>query len=172
MNIKQIFKTVTNKVVDYLQKPTVKCKVKGFDFSVEKKHVPDPANDNENISYYELSVRANGQNPEYPEDKEPTICRYSIGLNNEQRNAIGNNHSQMPDGRWIKFELTETFSNSNTAYIGKKMPPHHTVMINAHYKRNDGSSSRMGSGRWIRKSELESPAWKKAKNKRGTYIGF
>lgn len=162
--------------------PDIVSEVRGFVVSLERKEGTLLHEKNDSLpfeklkpacegSYYEVSVRATGENEEYPADKEPSVYRYTVLLCDSAGYSKGVQF--IPNGyRWTKFRLVEEFNDGTPPGFGKKMPPHHCVMLRADYQAATGNGRElsMGIGGWVRKSERESPTWEKALRSPVTYI--
>lgn len=158
------------------KKPSAVSKVKGFSITVEKKEgvlltskkgdQKVPASE---ADYYEVTVNVDGSNPEYPASEKPYVRAFTTAL---QKNWVGmtGGVSYIPDGaRWTGFELIEVYDKCEEPPMGKWMPAHHRVDLIAHYQDALSCPQRISYGAWVRKSDLESPAWKAAANSPITY---
>ena len=154
--------------------PKARTMVAGFTVTVEKKNADLLHSNTEesldlnpttNGSYFEVTVKPNGQNAEYPET-EPMKCYFAIG----QNTAVGYNNGVniIPKGSIYKaFTVYEDFDDGKIRgmFIGRRRPPHHTIMLKAEFKHVDGHTSHMAIGNGlVRKSEMESDAWKASDN--------
>lgn len=161
--------------------PQVINLAEGFEVSIERKEgvlltstpkdEPDAEPKDASVDYYfEVSVRPDGSNPEYPAQDEPSKYRYTVL--SEQKGAYGlmGGTKYIPAGaRWTHFELVEEFDEAKQPPIGKWMPPHHHVSLRAHYQEADGKQNSMSGSSWVRKSERESTEWQMAAMSPVTY---
>lgn len=179
------------------QEPQAVSLVPGFTIAVQKKDgitlsviqkskpdaKPEPVTEN---TYYEVTVTATGENPEYPAQETPVKNKFSVSLpgnksifsapdleyiNDGSKNSV----CLVPSGsRFVGFKLVEAFDNGKQPpTIGKWMPAHHYVVLQATYLEKDGHESTMGTGiGQIRKSEKDSEEWKKAAESRTTYLSI
>lgn len=158
--------------------PQAICRVDGFDFSMEQKQgvllttkldSEDESRPASTDSYYEIKIRPNGDNPEYPAADNASTHYCTIGLEGVGSGFV-NSTIFAPAGSTMKnFELVEEF-NDGRHTTGHRMPPHHSVMLRMHFQDAQGEKSSIGVGSWVRKSERESPAWKTASQCRIEYI--
>lgn len=146
--------------------PQAICRVDGFDLSIEKKggvllsSGGQPASED---AYYEVQIRANGDNPEYPATEKASVQLYTVGLS-ERGIGMVNSVGFVPAGSTFKrFELVEEFDDGRNT-MGHRMPPHHSVMLQAHFRDASGKASKIAMGGWVRKSETETSAWKQAQS--------
>ncbi|GEM_PF-5952495 len=145
--------------------PRAICRVEGFDLSIEKKDGfllttanGQPASKN---GYYEVKIRPNGDHAEYPAANRESVQRYTVGLAGQGLGFI-NDVAFVPAGsKFQSFELVEVFDDGRHT-MGHRMPPHHSVMLQAHFRDASGSTSKISMGGWVRKSETETAAWKQA----------
>lgn len=145
--------------------PQAICRVEGFDLAVEKKNgVLLTANGGEPASedsYYEVKIRPNGDNPEYPACDAASVQRYTVGLPGSGTGYV-NGVGYAPAGsKFQNFELVESFDDGRHT-IGHRMPPHHSVMLRANFRDAAGRATHIALGGWVRKSETETSAWKNA----------
>lgn len=162
------------------KRPVVLSKVDGFSITLEKKDgvlltstpKDDPDAKPKDVSmdsYYELTVTVDGSNVEYPAEDKPSKYRYTI-LKGDGGFGFTGGVSYIPQGaRWIKFELVEEFDGAKEPPMGKWMPPHHHVLLRAHYRDASGQVNSVGLGGWVRKSEREAPEWRAAAMSPVTY---
>ena len=162
--------------------PKAFCDVEGFSVEIEKKDgvllTSKPKDDETAVardasigSYYEVSVKSDGTNPEYPASEKPWVQRFTVGAGGNKGFGFVGGASYIPEGaRWTRFILAEEYDDAKTPPMGKWMPAHHTVLLRGFYKDDDGRENSMAIGGWVRKSETESPEWKAAARSPVTYI--
>lgn len=124
--------------------------------------------------YFEVAVRPNGQNPEYPAQPDSSHFRFTR-LADRTENGMGfmGSTGYLPNAAiYTQFELVEEFDDGKPKgiFMGKLMPPHHSVMLRAHFIDADGRKSQCAMGGWVRKSERESPEWRMAASSPVTYF--
>lgn len=156
------------------QEPKAVSKVPGFSVSLEKKDgvlltfKPEDETNTEKKDasvdyYYEVSVDVDGSNPEYPAEDKPWKHTYTVALESDSGQGLTGGTSYISQGaRWTGFELVEEFDDAKNLPMGKRMPPHHTVMLRSHFRDANGHDTSMAIGSWIRKSERETPQWEAA----------
>jgi len=171
------------KIKAAVREPAAVSKVDGFSIALEKKQgvlltskpkdKPDAESKPASVdSYYQVSVTVSGENPEYPATDKPWTHRYTTGLKGDDGYGFVGGVSYIPyDAQWTGFELVEEFDEARRPPdFGKWMPPHHTVMLRAHFIDVSGRPNSMAVGGWVRKSEKESEAWKMAASSPVTYF--
>lgn len=175
MKLKNKFKSLFS----FDKEPKIKCRVKGFELSIsqqEKGQFLKAAGSDECLNepqHYTVSARPTGVNPEYPEADKASEFHF-VRLKEEAGGAYGmaGGVCFIPhDAKWTRFELAEQF-NRGRDYSGHQPADHHGVSLKAYFKRADGKESSMGVGsaNWVRKSDLESDAWKRAARNKTIYM--
>lgn len=162
--------------------PTVINLMDGFEISIERKegvlltskskNEPEAESRDASVDYYfEVSVRPDGSNPEYPAQDKPSKFRYTVLSEEQGSYGLMGGTKYIPAGaRWTHFELVEEFDDAKVPPMGKWMPPHHHVSLRAHYQEADGTQNNMSGSSWVRKSERESDAWRAAAMSPVTYM--
>ncbi|MCB9991055.1 MAG: hypothetical protein H6867_06710 [Rhodospirillales bacterium] len=160
--------------------PKAVTKVKGFTIDVEKKQgvlltsTPKDRPDAQPQAasadyYYEVSITPNGKNREYPAQDKPWKARFTIGADDKSGYGFASGAALIPRGaEWTRFELVEDFDDGKPTASGsyRIMPPHHYIMLRAHFRDARGRDTKMAlGGQWVRKSETETEAWQAALKK-------
>ncbi len=168
-NFLNCFKSSPEKV-DMRTEPIAESKILGFNVSMKKKEgiLLNVANQNDpdapkmpavEDTYYEIQVDATGENPEYPQKTSSFV--FTVAASNDMGSGYANGVSFIPaKARFTTFLLAEEFDDGKkTPSMGKRMPPHHMVMLTAHFRNSDDKENYVGIGMAVRKSERESDAW-------------
>lgn len=150
--------------------PQTICRIDGFDFTVTRKQGEIWTGKAEtDTPYYEIKIRPNGDNAEYPAGDEAV---YRCVEAQTERTGYGFAGGTMivPARATIKsFELKESFDDGRHT-TGHRMPPHHGVNLHIHFQTAAGEKSSLGMGKWVRQSDRETPAWETAMRSRIEYI--
>ncbi len=152
----------------------------GFEVAIEKKegvllkgHPKDEPEKEVDLSipeYYDVSVRATGENPDYPAQEEARHFRFTTTI--PDYNAMGFNGgvNYIPDGnKYVKFEMVENFDDMRGPRMGPirgtEFPPHHRATLRAVFKAHaQDEEQSMELGLQVRKSEKDSQRWKDAES--------
>lgn len=155
--------------------PEVIVKTSGIEASVEKRDgtllhcKPENENDEKQPAsigfYYVISVRATGENPEYPAWEKPREYIFTQSLGSSQ-GFNGRTHFVSKDMHYSHFVIEEQFDDMKGPRMGAirgcKFPPHHTLTILPMCAEDGRVRNVMGLGIEVRRSERESRAWKNA----------
>lgn len=169
---------------DSAQEPQLTVAVPGFEGSVSleqgvlltstPRDNPDAEKQDASVGdYYEISIRPTGENPEYPEQEKPSVYRVTRLLPDHDSTGFAGSTMFMPNqAKILGFRLVEEFDDGEPKgiFMGKLMPPHHSVMLQVHFRDADGRKTHMAVGGWVRRSERESPAWRAAASCPVTYF--
>lgn len=165
--------------------PEVQLSVKGFEASLilkegvlltgSKKDKPGEKVNLSEPTYYEISIRPTGENPEYPAREKPFIVPCTVTTPDYPCSGMNGNTMFIPaGGKYTKFELLEEFDDMRGPRMGPmrgtEFPPHHRVTLKADYKDENGRRGQWSAGFVARKSEMESRAWKDAAS--SPYLGM
>ncbi len=157
--------------------PSVEVKMKGIEASLEKcdgallHYKPKNEGDEKKPAsvgfHYVLLVRSTGENPEYPAWEKPRKYVFTQSLDGGSGFNGGVNYTSK-DEPLAGFVIEEEFDDMSKPRMGPirgcEFPPHHTIMIRMMCRKGGKVRDAMSLGIAVRKSETESPAWKRAEN--------
>ncbi|MFA5592311.1 MAG: hypothetical protein WC989_03240 [Micavibrio sp.] len=164
-----------------VEAPVLEINVKGFEATLEKKdgvllHYKAENEGSEKKpasigSYYEVTVRSTGENPDYPESEKPVKMKLTKSLDRGM-GFSGNTSFVSSDIAITKIVVEEKYSSGDPvkegimgAYPSIPYPPHHTAHVSVYGVGSDNKEYKvLGAGLMTRKSDMEKPEWERAKN--------
>lgn len=154
--------SLTRKFREWKDPPQPTSSIAGFTLSMEKKDgVMTPSGEE---GYYSVVMHRKGTNPEYP---GVSNVQFYFGHARKDMVMRGNCHTDTNvmylkhDCRYTGFEIVEDINPAGPQRYINNVPEHHAVKLKVHYADGKGQAEhalRVVEG-WVRKSELEAPAW-------------
>ncbi|MEZ0226376.1 MAG: hypothetical protein ACAH83_17600 [Alphaproteobacteria bacterium] len=154
--------SITRKFREWKDPPRTSSSVAGFTLSM-KKHEGALTRASEE-GYYSVVMHRKGDNPEYPGVMNVQFYFGHAGKNGGMQGNVGTDANVMflkHDCRYTRFEIVEDINPSGPQRYIDNVPEHHAVKLKVHYLDGKGQAEhafRVVEG-WVRKSELEVPAW-------------
>ena len=164
--------SLTRKFKEWKNPPQLETKVDGFILSLTKHQsalMYDISDTGEltqtsEEGYYVVAMRRTGENPEYPGVENVKFHFAYAQKYSGMQDDFGIDWDVMclkHDCRYTRFEIVEEVNPAGPRHHLDNVPEHHAVKLKVHYLDGKGQAKhafREVEG-WVRKSELEAPAW-------------
>lgn len=150
--------SLSRKFREWKNPPQLETKVDGFILSLTKRA---PSGDK---WFYEVRMRRTGENPEYPGVENVTFLFTHAAQGAGMRSDTGMDANLMylnHDCRYTRFEIVEDINPAGPRHHLDNVPEHHAVKLKVHYLdgKEQAKQAFCEVEGWVRKSELEAPAW-------------